>query len=251
MNGTYLWKRFYQNLWTNGTLLSKKMITLFKDFLNLFFPDLCLACNSHLLNNEKLICFKCLFELPKTQFHKNPNNPVAMLFWGRTKIEMATAFFYFNKGSKYQDMMHKFKYNGYKEIGLVLGEYLGVNITESPFNNIDVIIPVPLHKKKFKKRGYNQSLWISKGLSQVLNKPIKTNILIRAIANTTQTKKSRYERWKNVDNIFTIENNQEIIGKHILLVDDVITTGSTLEACANAILSVENTKVSIATLAVA
>jgi ComF family protein len=184
-------------------------------------------------------------------FHVDENNPVAKLFWGRTKVEFATAFFHFNKGSKYQGMMHKFKYHNCKEIGFVLGKYFGTSIKDSNFNKIDIIIPVPLHKSKLKKRGYNQSEWIAKGMSESLSKPIDSNTLIRKIATETQTRKSRFERWKNVDNIFGIQNADHIKGKHILLVDDVVTTGSTLEACANAILEIENTKVSIATLAVA
>jgi len=222
-----------------------------KDFCNLFFPDLCVVCNSHLVNQENLICTKCLYNLPKTKFHIDPENPVAKLFWGRTKVEYATAFFYFNKGSKYQGMMHKFKYHNCKEIGFVLGKYLGTSIKDSCFSKIDVIIPVPLHKSKFRKRGYNQSEWIGMGMSESLQKPIDSNTLIRKVATETQTRKSRFERWKNVDNIFEISDQERLKGKHILLVDDVVTTGSTLEACANAILEVEGAKVSIATLAVA
>lgn len=229
----------------------KILFRYINDFFNLFFPDLCVACNSHLVNQENLICTKCLYNLPKTMFHVDENNPVAKLFWGRTKVEFATAFFHFNKGSKYQGMMHKFKYHNCKEIGFVLGKYFGTSIKDSNFNKIDIIIPVPLHKSKLKKRGYNQSEWIAKGMSESLSKPIDSNTLIRKIATETQTRKSRFERWKNVDNIFGIQNADHIKGKHILLVDDVVTTGSTLEACANAILEIENTKVSIATLAVA
>ena len=232
-------------------IVMMKVIQYIKDFFNLFFPDLCVACNSHLVNQEKLVCTKCLYNLPKTKFHVSKENPVAQLFWGRTTIERATAFFYFNKGSQYQQMMHKFKYHGYKEIGQVLGRYFGSNIKESDFSNIDIIIPVPLHKSKLKKRGYNQSDWIGMGLSETLEKPFNDSILIRNVATETQTRKSRFERWKNVENIFTISNQASIEGKHVLLVDDVVTTGSTLEACANSILEVKGTKVSIATLAVA
>ncbi|MBI9054587.1 MAG: ComF family protein [Bacteroidales bacterium] len=222
-----------------------------KDFFNLIFPDLCVVCNSHLVNQETLICTKCLYNLPKTNFHKEINNPVSQLFWGRTNVCFATGFFFFNKGSVYQSLMHKFKYHGYKEIGLVVGRYFGSQIRNSNFNEIDVIIPVPLHKSKFKKRGFNQSEWLGMGLSDAMNKPLDTETLIRAIATETQTRKSRFERWENVDSIFQITNKKSLIGKHVLLVDDVVTTGSTLEACANAVLQIENTKVSIATMAVA
>lgn len=221
------------------------------DFFNLFFPDLCIVCNSHLVSQEELICTKCLYNLPKTNYHNQIDNPVSQLFWGRTKIEYATAYFTFSKGSIYQDMMHKFKYHGNKEIGFVLGKSLGNQLRNSVFNEIDVIIPVPLHKSKLKKRGYNQSEWIAKGLSETMLKPFDVKSCIRSVATTTQTRKSRFERWKNVENIFMITNEKALIGKHILLVDDVVTTGSTLEACTNVLLEVKNTKISIAALAVA
>ena len=223
----------------------------FKDFFNLFFPDLCVVCNKHLLNQEELICTKCLYNLPKTNFHNQIDNPVSQLFWGRTKIKYATGLFFFNKGSKYQSMMHQFKYHGNKEIGFVLGKYFGSQIKESMFNEIDVILPVPLHKTKLKKRGYNQSEWLGKGLSVSMNKPLDIKSLIRKIATETQTRKTRYDRWKNVENIFEISEPKKLEGKHVLIVDDVVTTGSTLEACINTVLEVKNTKVSIATLAVA
>ncbi|MFC2152563.1 ComF family protein [Bacteroidota bacterium] len=221
------------------------------DFFNLFFPDLCVVCNTHLVNQEEIICTKCIFNLPKTNYHKEIDNPVSQLFWGRTKVEYATAFFTFSKGSNYQYMMHKFKYHGNKEIGYVLGKSFGNQLRKSVFNNIDLIIPVPLHKSKLKKRGYNQSEWIAMGLSETLQKPLDVKSFIRSLATETQTRKSRFERWKNVENIFTIKNENALKGKHILLVDDVVTTGSTLEACVNSILEIEGTKVSIAALAVA
>ena len=221
------------------------------DFFNLFFPDLCIVCNSHLVNQEELICTKCLYNLPKTNYHKEIENPVSQLFWGRTKVEYATGFFTFSKGSKYQGMMHKFKYHGNKEIGYVLGKTFGNQLRNSVFNQIDIIIPVPLHKSKLKKRGYNQSEWIAKGLSETIKKPLDIKSFIRSVATETQTRKSRFERWKNVEKIFKVTNENALKGHHILLVDDVVTTGSTLEACANAILEIKDTKVSIAALAVA
>lgn len=221
------------------------------DFFNLFFPDLCIVCNSHLVTQEELICTKCLYNLPKTNYHTQIDNPVSRLFWGRTKIEYATAYFTFSKGSQYQEMMHKFKYHGKKEIGFVLGKSLGNQIRNSFFKQIDVIIPVPLHRSKLKKRGYNQSEWIAKGLSEAMLKPLDVQSFIRSAATETQTRKSRFERWKNVENIFKIIHKEALEGKHVLLVDDVVTTGSTLEACANSLLELPYTKVSIAALAVA
>jgi ComF family protein len=229
----------------------RKIKHYLKDFLNLFFPDLCIVCNNHLLNQEALICTSCLYHLPKTNFHHDIDNPVSQLFWGRTKLEYATALFYFNKGSKYQSMMHQFKYHGKKEIGFVLGKYFGTQIKESVFKQVDVVIPVPLHKSKLRKRGYNQSEWLAWGISESLNKPMDIKSLVRTVATDTQTRKSRFDRWKNVERIFNITDHKVLEGKHVLIVDDVVTTGSTLEACINAVLEVNNTKVSIATLAVA
>ncbi len=221
------------------------------DFFNLFFPDLCVVCNSQLINQEDLICTKCLYDLPKTNYHKEIDNPVSRLFWGRTKIEFATAYFSFSKGSNYQYMMHKFKYHGKKEIGFVLGKSFGNQLRNSVFEDVDIVIPVPLHKFKLKKRGYNQSDWIGKGLAEALKIPLDTKSFIRSVVTESQTRKSRFDRWKNVENIFKVTNEENLKGKHILLVDDVVTTGSTLEACTNSLLELENTKVSIATLAVA
>ncbi|MDK2977460.1 MAG: hypothetical protein PWP52_174 [Bacteroidales bacterium] len=222
-----------------------------KDFFNLIYPNLCVVCNNHLVSQEKFICTSCLYNLPKTNFHHDIENPVSQLFWGRTKIEYATAFYFYHKGSKYQKMMHKFKYHGCKEIGFILGRYFGSQLKDSVFNQVDLIVPVPLHKSKLKKRGYNQSEFIARGLSESLEKEVDTQTLIRTVATTTQTRKSRFDRWENVEKIFDIKEPERFRNKHILLVDDVVTTGSTLEACANTVLEAPDTKVSIATLAVA
>ncbi|MFO7843943.1 MAG: ComF family protein [Bacteroidales bacterium] len=229
----------------------KFFIEPLKDFFNLIFPNLCMVCNNHLVSQEKLICTSCLYNLPKTNFHLDIENPVSQLFWGRTKIEYASSFYFYHKGSKYQQMMHKFKYHGCKEVGLVLGRYFGSQLDTSVFNQVDLIMPVPLHKSKLKKRGYNQSEFIARGLAESLEKKLDAQNLIRTMATSTQTRKSRFERWENVEKIFKVLYPEKITGKHILLVDDVVTTGSTLEACANSILEVPDTKVSILTLAVA
>ncbi|MDA3779327.1 MAG: ComF family protein [Bacteroidales bacterium] len=228
-----------------------KLKAKFKDLLALFYPNLCVVCSEHLLYQEEYICTKCLYNLPKTKFHLDENNPVAQLFWGRTKIENATALYYYTKGSKYQKMIHKFKYNGVKEIGFVLGKVLGNEIKNSKFKDIDIIIPVPLHPKKLRKRGYNQSDWIAMGLGKTMKNKVDCKNLYRNIHTSSQTNKSRFERWKNVENIFELKNKSQLLNKHILLVDDVVTTGSTLEACANIILKIQGTRVSIITLAIA
>jgi ComF family protein len=227
-------------------------LNILNDFLSLFFPFTCDACNDRLLNNESLICARCLYNLPKTNYHLEKNNPVAQIFWGRVEIENATALYFYNKGSKFQKLIHKLKYNGKKEIGFELGKYFASILISSEFyKKFDIIIPVPLHPKREKKRGYNQSYWFALGLNEIYKAEVNSSILYRAVETETQTKKTRFERWKNVDSIFQTRDRLSLQNKHILLVDDVLTTGATLEACAAKLKETENTRVSIATLAVA
>lgn len=222
------------------------------DFINLFFPNTCAACSEKLLFNEKAICTKCLYDLPKTNFHKEPENPVSRLFWGKIYIENATAYYYFHKGSKFQDLIHKLKYNNRQDIGFLLGLLLGNDLAESEhYKHIDFIVPVPLHPKREKKRGYNQSDCIVNGIAEGMKKTADFKTLVRTVETSTQTKKNKEERWQNVKNIFSVKSADKFKNKHILLVDDVITTGSTIEACAKAVLEIENTKVSVACLAAA
>lgn len=227
------------------------MKNFFSHFIHLIFPQTCVACGDVLDKNEKFVCLKCLYHLPKTYFHDQAENEIEKRFWGKAPIERATAFFHFQKGSPFQKILHHLKYKGDKEIGLVLGKQLGTELaTSNHFSSIDVIVPVPLHPKKLKKRGYNQSEWLAKGIAEKMNKPIDVENLYRAIENPTQTKKGLYERWENVNGIFELNNLDKFNNKHILLVDDVLTTGATIEACAKAILKSQNIKISVVTLAV-
>lgn len=221
------------------------------DFLNLFFPRLCAGCSASLFRNESLICTRCRYQLPRTGYHRWRNNPVEVLFWGRVPVVYGTAGFFFQKKGHFQQMVHTMKYRGMKELGKELGRIMGIDMAGSVFSEVDLLIPVPLHPEKLQKRGYNQSEWIAYGLGEALHKPVGRNILVRTIASETQTRKSRFDRWKNVENIFQVLRPEKIQGKHILLVDDVVTTGATLESCAHEILDVPETKVSVATLAVA
>lgn len=218
----------------------------------LLFPRLCVVCGDKLIEQEQWICLHCLHHIPRTNFHLETDNPVARLFYGRVQIEYATSFFYFSKGSKYQSLLHNLKYKGMKELGEEIGKNFGIDLLQSPeFSSVDVICPVPLHPSKEKKRGYNQSWWIASGLAKQMNKEFSDNNLKRITATETQTRKSRFARWQNVEGIFELSDPGDFSGKHILLIDDVITTGSTLEACAQSILSKTNARVSIATLATA
>ena len=222
-----------------------------EDFLELFYPRLCIPCGRKLVTQEKYLCLDCLQDLPRTQFHFYPENKVAQLFWGRTYVENATSWLFFRKGSRYQRLVHYLKYKGLKEIGEELGMLMGNELRGSSFQEADYIVPVPLHRKKQKQRGYNQSEWIAKGITIVMQKPLSVNNLVREQFTPTQTRKNRFERWQNVEGIFGVARPEEFIGKHILLIDDVITTGSTLEAAVVALQKAGAAKVSIATLACA
>jgi ComF family protein len=224
---------------------------IFSNFVELFFPRLCIACSNPLFVHESNLCDLCLYHLPRTNFEKDQNNPVAQLFWGRVQIEYATSYFFYNKGSRYQRILHQLKYQGKKEIGFELGKIFGKEIRHSYFSQIQLIVPIPLHRSRQRKRGYNQAEWIAMGLAESLGKPLENNSVARISASSTQTKKGRYDRWTNVEGIFRASTPEKLMNQHILLVDDVVTTGATLEACASAILALKNTKVSIATLAVA
>ncbi|MDP4207424.1 MAG: ComF family protein [Bacteroidota bacterium] len=226
-------------------------MSILSNLLNLFYPRLCAACDDTLYRNEPFLCTGCHYNLPRTNFHKNDENDVAKIFWGRVPVQYATAFYHFQKGGLVQNLMHKLKYKGQKEIGSELGKIIGKELCQSNFNEVDVIVPVPLHKSKLRKRGYNQSECIAVGIAEAMNKPMDISTLYRAKANATQTRKHRFERWTNVESIFALKHPETIANKHILIVDDVVTTGATLEACANALLQAENVKVSIVTLAYA
>jgi ComF family protein len=218
----------------------------------LIFPRLCVTCGDKLIEQEQWICLHCLHHIPRTNYHLQPENPVAQLFYGRVQIEFATSFFYFSKGSKYQSLLHNLKYKGMKELGAEIGKHFGIDLLQSSdFSSVDLICPVPLHLSKEKKRGYNQSWWIASGIAAQMEKQLSDDNLKRITATETQTRKTRFARWQNVEGIFELSDPEAFSGKHILLIDDVVTTGSTLEACAQAILSKTDAQVSIATLATA
>lgn len=204
------------------------------------------------MRNENLICTECFVVIPRTNYHYKEDNPVAQLFWGRCMIEKAAAFSYYNKGSRIGNLIHNLKYKGIREIGHELGRIYGLTLKASGFTkDIDLIIPVPLHPTKERIRGFNQSETISMGIAAATLLPVDVKTLARIMASPTQTKRSRYERWTNVEGIFKVTDSQTIIGKHVLLVDDVITTGSTIESCTNELLKIEGVKVSVVALAFA
>ncbi len=217
--------------------------------LHVVFPHVCDGCGSDLLNIESRLCIRCLASLPETNFEIHPNNPVEKDFWGRLPIISGSAHLYFTKESLVQLLMHQLKYRRNKELGLQLGRMMGSALMSSNrFSDIDALVPLPLFPSKEKKRGYNQSRVLCDGISEIFNLPVLSNVIARPQHTETQTKKGRIERWRNIEGKFRLVDPEEIKNKHLLLVDDVITTGATLEACGNELLSAENVKLSIATL---
>jgi len=219
---------------------------------DLFFPNLCVVCGNNLLSQEKEICMTCICNLPKTNYHLQKDNAVEKRFWGKVEVQSACSFFFFQKGSMYQKILHELKYRGNKEVGVLMAKYAAVDLMESnSFVDVDLIVPVPLHPKKYKLRGYNQSECIGSGLSEIMQKPQIIDCLVRSVENVSQTKKTVFERFENTKNVFEVAKPHLLSGKHVLLVDDVLTTGSTLEACIHTLLQVEGVVVSVFTLAVA
>jgi len=227
--------------------LNKHITGLFE----LVFPKLCAACHNRLLNDEHLVCLSCTYTLPQTNFYLQAQNTVTDVFAGKLSIKNATALYYFTKNTRVQNLIHSLKYKGRENVGVWLGNKMGKQLIESPFFcNIDLVIPVPLHPKRLKKRGFNQSACFAEGIAEIINKPVDTISLKRKINSQTQTRKSRSERWENVKDIFLTTDTDNLKGKHILLVDDVITTGATLEACAKTLLQAD-CSISVATIAYA
>lgn len=216
---------------------------------HLFFPHICIGCGSDLVGRKNFLCIQCLNDLPETNFHPHEDNPVEKIFWGRLPLTNATSHFYFSKGGVMQRLMHQLKYKGNQELGLQLGKIMGAGLKNvQRFSDTEVLIPIPLFHAKERRRGYNQSVLICNGLAEILNIPVLEGIVVRIQDTETQTKKSRTERWKNMEGMFRLENAAAIAGKHVLLVDDVITTGATLEACSSELMKAGCSSVSIATL---
>jgi ComF family protein len=224
---------------------------MIRDFINLVMPLICPTCGRVLVKHERVICTVCLLDLPRTRYTSYTENPVARLFWGRVPVENATALFQYEKGSRFQQLIHELKYRGRKDVGREMGRLLGNELKGTPFASADLILPVPLHRRKRRQRGYNQCDPIAEGISERLGIPWQPDYLIRQSASLTQTSRSRTDRWSNVEGIFAVNSGSDLPGKHVILVDDVVTTGATLDACASAILSGGEYRVSIATLAVA
>jgi ComF family protein len=220
------------------------------DFLHLFFPHICIGCNTDVLNDNHILCAKCISNLPETGFLSSAGNPVEKIFYGRLNVQNAGSAFYFNKNSVIQQVIIQLKYKSNQQAGNFLGKLLGHQIAGSKrFDDVDLLIPLPLNDKKLFKRGYNQAAVIVKGITSVWNKPVIENAIERVLFTETQTHKDRVARWETMEGVFTVTHPRLLKNKHILLVDDIITTGATLEACGEAILKVPGTRLSVATIA--
>lgn len=222
-------------------------MTFVKNIVNLFFPEVCVGCNSHLITENLILCLNCRHDLPLTKFCFEPNNKIEKIFYGRVPIQNATALLYFSKKGIVQEMMHNLKYRNQQKIGALLGNLLGEEMVLSKrFSNIDFIIPVPLHQKKLKKRGYNQVTSFGQSVANQIKIPFKEDILYKISNTKTQTKKLRLDRWINAEELFIVKQPKELENKHILIVDDIVTTGATLEACSKAFEKINNLQISIA-----
>jgi ComF family protein len=226
--------------------------TAFAETLHLFYPHLCTGCGNDILDEKSLLCLKCINDLPHTNFEQHANNPIEKIFWGRLPITAGHSEFYFSKESLIQHLIHQLKYKNNKVIGFYLGELMGRRmLNTNRFTQIDYLIPLPLYPDKEHKRGYNQATVICNGISRAMNIPVLNNNVCRLRFTETQTRKHRTERWENVEGSFIVKKPETLNGKHVLLVDDVLTTGATLESCGQVIMKAADTKLSIATLAFA
>jgi ComF family protein len=219
-----------------------------ESLLHLLFPHVCAGCGSDLVNDNRSLCLKCMDAMPETNFELYPNNPVEKKFWGRLPVNQATAQYYFTRESLMQQLMHQFKYRGNKELGLQLGQLMGDSLYQSGRFNVDALVPLPLFASKERRRGFNQATILCEGMAERMQIPVLKNAVIRSQHTDTQTKKGRIERWQNMEGKFILSDSDAISDKHILLVDDVITTGASLEACGIELLKAPGVTLSIATL---
>ena len=219
--------------------------------LHLFFPHICSGCGSDMMSEESVLCMHCMADLPETNFEKHQGNPVEKVFRGRLPLVSGAAQYYFTRESLMQRLMHQFKYKGNQELGFQLGRMMGDCLKASGNFNIDALIPLPLFPVKEKRRGFNQAAVLCEGMKESMHVPVLNTVITRPQHTESQTKKGRIERWENIEGKFELADPEAIYNKHLLLIDDVITTGATLEACGSELLKAENTRLSIATLCIA
>ncbi|MBT9392908.1 ComF family protein [Hymenobacter sp. NST-14] len=226
---------------------------IFSDFASLVFPRVCLACQQPLARGEDHICTDCRAQLPYTDYHQLPptDNPLSRRFWGKVPVTHALSYLRFQKHGRVQHLLHQLKYRGQQDVGRVLGRWYGQELAEAGYSNFDLLVPVPLHARKLAKRGYNQADSFAAGLSVGLQCPWEPAALRRVAYTDSQTRKNRLQRWQNVATVFEVAQPDLLNGRHVLVVDDVLTTGATLEACAVVLLAAGAREVSIVTIATA
>ncbi|HEX2615941.1 MAG TPA: ComF family protein [Flavobacteriales bacterium] len=226
--------------------------TIVHDVIGLFFPRRCAACDQALMTFEHSICFACVSDLPRTRFHDDARNKVELLFGGKVQLEAASAFLQFTAGGMVQRMLHRLKYKGDREVGIELGRRMAEDVMASPrFSTVDTVMPVPLHPRKERQRGYNQSQVLVDGLREAWPLEQGGDELLRIVRTSTQTKRGRMDRWKNVGEAFDVAHPETLRDAHVLLVDDVVTTGATLEGCIRALTRAPGVRVSVLTCACA
>jgi ComF family protein len=220
------------------------------DFSHLLFPHHCEGCGNDVVSEHQMLCAECLHKLPKTGYFNKPNNSVERKFSGRLSFTAAASAYYFTKDSLLQHLIFELKYRGNKNIGQYLGRIVGHQLLKTErFDSVDIIVPLPLNPKREFTRGYNQALVICEGISSVWQKPIAKKLITRTIFTETQTHQDRIHRWQNMDGVFKVTDMQTLHNKHVLLIDDVVTTGATLEACGNALLAAGASQLSFVTVA--
>jgi len=228
-----------------------KLAKILNDISNILVPEVCFGCNAHLLAGEHLLCTPCRNDLPLTDYTFNVENPVDRIFYGRINIKKANSFLFFSENGSVQQLLHHLKYKNQEKIGVFLGDWFGQTIKENGFiDEIDLVIPVPLHPKKRKQRGYNQVTLFGQRLAEHLEAEYEEHLLIKTSNAKTQTKKGRIGRWNDNSSLFTVSNPGTVQGKNVLLVDDIITTGATIELCAKALQESENINLYVASMAV-
>ncbi|MBK9109346.1 MAG: ComF family protein [Saprospiraceae bacterium] len=232
---TYLISEFVRNSW-NGCL-------------ELFYPNLCICCEARCFSAEQIFCLDCQSQLPPSEMYQFAENEFTLKFKGRIPLHKGAALFYYQKGSRLQLAMERLKYKNEPDIGISLGSYFADRLYQNPFiEALDLILPVPLHPSRERIRGYNQSAMIARGFSEISKIPVKENILLRSKETKSQIDKNRMERIDNMQSVFEVRQAEKIENKHLLLIDDILTTGATLEACALQLLKTAPCKISMLTI---
>lgn len=233
-----------------GSQSTAMLKNILHPLLHLFIPHHCAGCGSDIMSRQQVLCMHCINRLPVTGFHQHAGNPIEKIFWGRMPVAAAASYLYFSKNSLLQHLVHELKYKGNKELGLFLGHKMGEALLQNNrFNDIGALVPLPLFAARERKRGYNQASLLSQGMAAVLSLPVLDKVVLRHTSSDSQTNKNRIDRWLNMQGKFELKQPADIAGKHILLVDDVITTGATLEACGQQLLTAPDTRLSIMTMA--